>query len=266
LTELQGKKLDELYDKGRTGVLTEKMKMDIVDLEVKKANGNKLILSDTCIEYLMEWYAWEVHGRRSSKERMELQQLKKGKLAQTDSVALLSVVGGENYIENTEKERISNDYLSGEVDAYLGTSLQNILVVVDLKNSFDEPSFLRKINCGLENGIKEQVQGYMDIGQCEGYIAHTLVNMPEIMLLEEKRRLFYSLPGEYISEESPAFLEKWKQVERDMTFDDIPPRQRVFKIKIDPFTDFDRQRLYDRVKICREWLASFDERYKKMNI
>lgn len=265
LTELQEKKLKEYRDKAGKVAFTQKQLDEYALLLEKESNGSKVILSDTCIEYLMEAYAWEVHGRRSQKERMELQQLKKGKLAQTASVELLTVVDGEMYKENTEKERISNDFLSGEVDAYLGESVWKMTRVVDLKNSFDEPSFLKKINTGLENGIEEQVQGYMDIGQCEGFIAHTLVNMPEVLLLEEKRRLFYSSPGEFISEESPAFLEKWKQIERDMTFDDIPHNQRVFKIKIEPFSENYRQKLYDRVKICREWLNNFHEQYQKLN-
>jgi hypothetical protein len=266
LTEKQSMQLNTYRDKLDAGnVLTEKMQLEYTALCEKELNGTKVILSDTAIEYLMEAYAWEVHGRRSSKDRMELQQLKKGKLAQTASVELLTVVDGLMYKENIEKERIYNEFLSGEVDAYLGESLQNMSIVVDLKNSFDEPSFLKKINTGLDNGIEEQVQGYMDIGQCEGYIVHALVNMPEVMRLEEKRRLFYNSPGEYISEESPSFLEKWSQIERDMTFDDIPHHQRIFKIKIEPFSESYRQKLYDRVKICREWLSNFHEQYQKLN-
>lgn len=261
LTEKQAARLDELYLKGGNGGLTEKMKMEIVDLEVKKANGTKVILSDTCIEYLMEAYAWYEWGKRPLKEQFELDQMKKGKLAEADSIALLSVVDGVIYEKNTE--RIYNDFLSGEPDLFLGETIIGGEKIVDIKTCYDAPIFLKKINTGLENGYEEQVKGYLDISLAPiGEVAYTLVNMPEIMRNDFKRKLFYQ--GEYISEESPDFLRKWAEAENDMVFDKIPHEQRVHRIKIDPFSPSEQQRVYDRVKVCREWLFNFHETRQKL--
>ena len=51
-----------------------------------------------------------------------------------------------------------------------------------------------------------------------------------------------------------------------MRFDHMPVHKRVHKIKIEPFSEFERQKLYDRVKIGRDWLNEFHEKYKRLNI
>jgi hypothetical protein len=66
--------------------------------------------------------------------------------------------------------------------------------------------------------------------------------------------------------ESPEMLKEWPKWEKSMRFDHIAPHKRVNKIKIDPFTDSKRQKFYDRVKMGREWLNNFHERYQKLNI
>jgi hypothetical protein len=135
----------------------------------------------------------------------------------------------------------------------------------DIKNSFDYPVFLKKINKGLENGNKEQVQGYCDIAKSsKGFIAHCLVDMPEEIIEDMKYRLLKKM--NCATELSPEFMEEWEKWERSMRFSHIPPAQRVFKIPVTPFTEFERQKVYDRVKICREWLNSFHETFVKLNL
>lgn len=266
LTEKQEdtlRKYREKVDAGYYSLLTERQRQEYINLEAKEQNGSKVILSDSCIEYLMEWYAWQVWGKRPLSEQFEISQLQKGKLAENDSIALLSVVDGVIYEKNDE--RIENDYLSGEPDVYLGEQIIGCQKIVDVKTCYDAPIFLKKINVGLENGYNQQVQGYLDIsGAPVGEVAYTLVNMPEIMRMDFKKRLFYQ--GEYVTEESPDFLRKWSELENDMVFDKIPHEQRVHRIKVEPFTPSEQQRVYDRVKVCREWLANFHEQRQKLSL
>lgn len=261
LSEVQEKRLAEL--EGRDKPMTEAMKMEHTKLLQYKENSKKIILSDTCIEYLMEVYAWVTKKKKPIKEQFEKQEMRKGKLAEPESIDLLSVIDGILYTKY-EGERITNEFLSGLPDVFAGEDVMQASKITDIKNCWDYPIFLKKINNGLDNGNKEQVQGYCDItGAPEGCVAFTLVDMPEIMQNDFKRKLFYE--GAYISEESPAFLEKWNELHHSMTFGDIPRHQRVFKIPIEPFTEFERQKIYDRVKVCREWLWRFDEMYQKLN-
>ena len=265
LTEKQGQKLVELREKEqKNGGLTANQALELTELEIKEANGNKIILSDTCIEYLMEEYAWRTEGMIPvSKESLNLLGMRKGKKVEKESVALLSEVDGIEY--KIHKERIFNDYLSGEIDVYLGEHVYAAINITDMKNATDYPTFLKKIHTGLESGQKEQVQGYCDItGASVGYIANALVDCPEEDIIEMQWAVARKM--NVATTESPEFLAEWPKWERSMRFGHIPKHQRISKIKIEPFSMFDQQRVYDRVKICREWLANFHEQYQKLNV
>lgn len=263
LTELQEAKIPELQEKQRVKGLTEKQQEELTRLCAKREASKQVVLSDTCIEYLMEVYAWETQGMISvTKEAMEVAQLSKGKLAETEAVTLLCRVDKVLYISH--KERISNDFLSGEIDIYLGEHVYAAKNVTDIKNAFDYPGFLKKINNGLERGQCEQVQGYGDItGARELYIANCLVDNPETIIEDMKWKLARKLDA--VTIESPDFLLEWAKWEKSMRFSHIPPHQRVHKIKVEPFTTSEQQKVYDRVKVCRDFLWKFDESYQKMN-
>lgn len=263
ITENQLKKMAELEDKLQSkGCLTEKQQAELAELKVKEAKSSEVTLSDTCIEYLMEVYAWETQGMIPvSKESLDMLAIKKGKKTETDAVTLLTRVDKQFY--KVHKDRISNDYLSGEVDIYLGEHIYAATNVSDIKNAFDYPTFLRKIMKPFENGQEEQVQGYGDItGAKELYIVNTLVSAPIELIEEMKWKVAKKMDA--VTIESPEFLAEWPKWERSMKFDHIPPAQRVWKLKAEPFSDLYRQRLYDRVKVCRDWLADFHEQYQRL--
>ena len=267
ITEIGLARLAELENRagGNGKPLTENMKLELAELIVKKDNGKKIILSDVCISYLMEVYSWEVDGMIDvGKEAMqELAQISKGKKCEPDAIKLLSAVDGTEY--KIHKERIFNEFLSGEIDTYLGGSVYEAHNVTDIKNAYDRPGFLRKINAGLENGQKEQLGGYgLITGAKELFVANTLVNNPEEDILAAKMRLAQKMDA--LTIESPEFLREWAKWERSMRFTSIHPHRRVHKVPVDPFSDFEREKLYDRVKICRDWLFSFAEIEQNLNL
>lgn len=265
LTEKQALRMTELREKEqKNGGLTANQAMELNELEVKEANGSKIILSDTCIEYLMVEYAWRTEGMISvNKESMDLVAMKKGKEVETMSGKLLSLIDGIEY--KIDKQRIYNEFLSGEIDFYYGIHVYLSERIVDNKASWDYPIFLKKIHTGLEPGQKEQVQGYGDItGAQELYIANTLVDTPDEIIEEMKFRLAKKMGC--ATTESPEMLEEWPTWEKSMKFTHIPIHKRAHKIKIEPFTTFEREKLYDRVKVCREWLNNFHEQYQKLNL
>lgn len=263
LTELQEAKIIELEERDKIKPITDKQREELNRLIAKGEASKEVVLSPMCIEYLMEVYAWETQGMISvSKETMEVAQLSKGKLAETEAVTLLIRVDKLPYA--IHKERISNDFLSGQIDIYLGEDVMLATNVTDIKNAFDYPGFLKKINNGLERGQTEQVQGYGDItGAPELFIANCLVDNPETIIEDMKWKLARKLDA--VTIESPDFLVEWAKWEKSMRFSHIPPHQRVHKIKVDPFTLSEQQKVYDRVKVCRDFLWKFDESYQKMN-
>jgi hypothetical protein len=264
LTEKQQARMVELEEKlQKTGEITQKQQEELAELKVKQENGKKIILSDTCIEYLMEAYAWETEGMIPvSKESLDMLATKKGKVGEEEGLLLLSRVAKQLY--KTHKTRIFNDYLSGEIDAYAGEHVYASSLISDIKNSWDYPIFLKKLHTGLEAGQKEQVQGYCDITNAPaGEIANTLINAPDDIIDEMKWKVLRKICA--ATTESPEFLEAWPKFEKSMRFDHMPIHKRVSRLPVEPFTAFEKQRLYDKVKICRDWLNIFHAQYEKLN-
>jgi hypothetical protein len=260
LTEKQVVRMAELEKKD---TLTSNMVAELAELQVKKENGNKIILSDTFIDYLMEYYAWITKGKKPvSKELMYIQYVEKGKDVEKESIALLSEIEGIDYVKN--EVRVYNEFLSGEPDVFVGDHIMNATKISDTKSDWDYPGFLKNIHSSITNGNDKQVKGYLDItGAREGEIARCLVNTPLKLVKDMHDALLRRM--DVISSESPEFITEWTILERSMYFDDIPTHQRVWRKPVEPFNDFDRNYLYDRVKIAREWLYTFDEMYQKLN-
>lgn len=267
ITEKQTLRLIELEAKEN---LTDKMKEEVAELLEKKMNGTKIILSDTCISYLMSEYAWRVEGKVSvTKEIMDIPQMQKGRIVEPDSLRLLTLVDGIQYNanedENGERERVFNDFLSGEVDAYVGESIMTATILPDVKSIWDLPTFLCKIHEPLTVSNDWQVKGYMDItGAQEGFIANCLVDTPENVIEGVKWKLLGKL--NVATEEAPEFKSKWEILERSMRFNTMPIHKRVFKKPVEKMSDIQQQLLYDRVKVCREWLNTFHETYESLNL
>lgn len=257
ITAIQEKDLKKLEEKESR---TSPQETEMLRLQQLKANSGKVVLGDTCIGYLMEVYAMETEGMISlNKESLDVMPIRKGKTGEKEAGLLLSVFDGVMY--DSHKERIFNDYLSGEIDFYLGDSIYAATNITDIKNSFDYPTYLKKLHTGLEQGQTEQLQGYGDIsGAQELYIANCLISFTPDMIEDMKWKILRK--EGFVTEESPEFKELWQMYQRSMLFDHLHPNLRVDKIKIEPFTKFEQQALYDRVKYCRDFLQKFHEERK----
>lgn len=259
LTENQINRITELEGKEK---ITDKQKVELTELVLRRDKPKEIVLSDTCIAYLMEHYAWVTEQAVCVTKEMDIEYFQKGKLQENEGIKLLSDVDGVPYIKNTI--RLSNDFLTGEPDIIAGKDIYKAILIYDLKLSWDYPGFLKKINTPLENGNKQQIQGYLDLTNCtEGYVSDALVNMPETTINDYRYRLAKKLGA--IDMETPSFQLEEAKMLKSMVFDRIPKHKRVFRKKVDPFTDFERQKVYDKVKICRQWLFTFDEMYNKLN-
>lgn len=259
LTENQLNRIKELENKEK---ITENQKKELTELVVRRNKPKQIVLSDTCIGYLMKHYAWVTEQATSVTREMNIDYFKKGKLMEGEAIALLSIVDGVEYVKNDI--RISNDFLTGEPDVFKGEEIYKSDIVIDTKISWDYPIFLTKINQPVCVDNKNQVQGYGDIsGAHELYVADVLTDMPEPIINDYRWRLAKEMDA--VTLESPDFKKAEEIMLKSMKFDRIPRHRRTFKKKIIPFTDFERQKVYDKVKICRQWLNNFNEMYIKLN-
>jgi hypothetical protein len=261
ITEIQLKRMQELESKEN---ITEKQKDELAGLQLKQENSKIVVLSDTYIGYLMEEYAWRTDQMLAVNKELDTHQINKGKDVEKDSVFLLRAVDGIFYNYNEQKERVENEYLSGEVDCWLGDTIMGAEIIGDLKNVWDYIVFLKKINQPLSVANEKQVRGYMNItGAQQGFIADCLMDTPEYIKFQIKQKLFRK--GMYLSEESADFLFDWAMYERSMTFSDkLSLQKRVNKKIVEPMNDFQTNFLYDQVKRGRDFLNEFHEKRKNL--
>lgn len=264
ITEKQLQRLKELEDKKNNNNISQKQELELAELLLKQKNSQNVILSDGYISYLCEEYSYLTTGKINvDKKFLSLHEMEKGTIVELESIAILSMVDGVMYTPNTDKERISNEYLTGEVDAYLGETIMNSEKIPDIKSIWDYPTFLKKIVEPISLANKLQVQGYLDItGAREGFIANVLTNTPGVVLNSLKWKLLNKLGS--VSEEAKEFKEAWEVVYKSMVFDDIPLNLRVSKSYVDKLSEFERNKVYDRVKQGREWLYNFHEMYNSV--
>ena len=261
ITAIQLEELNKLEKKEK---LTQNQTERLAYLQLKKDVPKEIPLTDGVISYLMEWYSWKLYGKIPvDKESLDMLQTQKGKKVEADSILMLSIFEGNIYSKNDIK--VENEFIIGEPDVFEGEHIMAANKVTDMKNSWDYPTFLKQINKPLEKKYIKQVQGYGDItGATDLSITRTIVSMPIEMIKEYQDKIARKLG--VIDTETAYFQEIWQQWERSMVFDDIPVNLRIHKTKVEPFTEEERNFLYDRVKYSRDWLWKFHETYSKLNI
>jgi len=250
ITFIQLQRILELEEKT---IRTAKQTEELATLLQKKEKSKDVVLSETCITYLLEVYAWEKYGKEPLNADKKGRAVEKGKLVEDDSITLLSLVDKKMYVKNTD--RFSNEYLSGEPDIISKNK------VIDIKSSFDIISFLSVIKKPINPAYKYQINGYMDILKLdEGEVSSCLVNANRSMINDEMKRLFYKM--DVATEENIEYKKAGEQLMKNMTFEDIPMKNRVHKMQVEKI---DMEQIYERVYHCRKWLKDFEDVHENLN-
>lgn len=196
-------------------------------------------LSETCKAELIKVYVEVVYGR--SKE-IASKYIEKGLEVEEDSITLLSKVKDKFLVKNDK--RFTNEYITGEPDI--------LDPLYDTKSCWDIHTFYTAKTKPLIKAYDYQMQGYCALtGSPEGTVAFCLIDTPLGLIEDEKRKLFYKM--QVPTMENPEYLEACTQLEKEMTFEDIPMEQRVHEVKV--YHPEERVRgIYDRVELCRAWL------------
>ncbi len=258
LTEAQVEQLDKLVNKpkARTVLQEEEMKRLI-----EKRDNPELPL--TCRRYLVEAFRERKYKRRND---FSSKFTEKGNAVELDSINLLALYRGEAYAKNSG--RGANGFIMGEWDILKNKE------VIDIKSSWSLWTFPTFLDKSIDPDYFYQCQGYMDLtGAEKATIAYCLVNAPAILVDDEKRRLGWKMGVISSGIETPEYIEACKLIERNMIFDraqflkdypdypmhetdwkyDIAPSERVFEQSVER-NDKVIQSVYDRVKMCREWM------------
>jgi hypothetical protein len=275
MTEPRGKSNRELYDDAFEKLGIEQEKYNAMPNKNLKTASNKMAkilsltdrvaelaeikdeeqLSETCKSFLVQTYALERFKRT---KEVTTPQMVKGIMVEDDSIDLFSQITETKYTKNTTKLR--NEFIAGTPDLFDGEDILASTQVFDIKSSWDIVTFLSNLDGPINSMYYWQLQGYMALtGANIGTIAYCLVNTPEVLLNDEKRKLFYRMDS--ATEENPKYLLAAAQLEYNLTFNDIPKELRLLTFQVDR-NDEEICRVYQKVIKCRQYLAEFAERHE----
>lgn len=203
-------------------------------------------LSETTKTYLEEVYLYEKYGRKKDFSNKYIQ---KGNLSEDDSVTLYSRVTKQLFFKN--EDHISNEWIIGTPDLYVGDELTKADEIIDLKTSWDIFTFYKSKREGINKDYYWQLQGYMYLTNAKhSKLAYCLVNTPETIINDEKRKFMWK--ANFI-DENAITDEVFAEIERCSLYDDIPMEDRVHIINID-YNQEDIDRLKLRIVQCREYI------------
>lgn len=255
LTDKQAQELDRLQSLPNP---TDKQKQHLSDLIAKKNAPPKL--SDTCISYLKEVYIFQKYGKEPVGGAERSKYVLKGKAVEDESIMMLSRIDGADYRKNDI--RFTNEYLTGEPDIIISQD-GNAVKILDIKSSYDFATLLSNYGSSLNPLYYAQMQGYMALtGATEAEVDYCLVNMPQVIIEGEKRRIFHAINP--ATEEDPFYKRQIEKIEFNMTFDEIPITERILRFPV-PRNEEYIQKLYLRITECRKWLQEFDDTYTNLN-
>jgi hypothetical protein len=223
-----------------------------------KRTRDKKDLGALAKKELVKIYGYEKYGKRTE---IKGKAISKGKLGEDAAIELLGVQLGIPLVKNTD--RIENEYLSGEIDAFIGENVRTCTETYDTKCSFTLESYLDNIDKDLKSDYEWQGHGYMALTTAKrATTAFCLIDMPETMINDEKMRLFYKMNAATM--ESPEYLEATAQLEFNLIFSDIDPAERLLLFPVER-NESKIIEIYSAVIGWRNWLEEFQDRHLSFN-
>jgi len=215
------------------------------------AKSDKDILGATCKKYLAQCYVGERYGR---KKDITSKYMEKGIVQEEESITLYSLVTKTFHKKNTEE--IQNDFFIGTPDLYDGANILKAKKIIDIKTSWDIFTFFNVLTEPINKTYVWQLQAYMDLtGAQTANLVYCLVDTPPNLIEDAKRKLQWAMNvvnplthGE--------FIKQCEQIEKNMTFGDIPKEERYIEFSFPRDQDM-IDRAHQRVKECREYLNTF---------
>lgn len=238
LTEAQEKTYNDLNT--RTKALTAKQQETLQELFAKKNAPPEL--PKTTKTHLIDKFVSVKYGRETE---IVSKYTTKGLMVEEDSLTLYSRFLGRYLTKN--EETLNNEFIAGTPDVIKEH-------IIDIKSSWDIFTFFRTSGKDVNRMYYWQMQGYMALtGAGSATLAYCLTDTPDVLINDEKRKLLWK--GGFTSELSPEYLEACEKIEKLLKYEDIPIQEKVIEIEVKRNNE-DIQRIYDRVKMCREYMKT----------
>lgn len=211
-----------------------------------KADKDAGNMSATAKTHLKQVYIREKYGR--SKD-IQTRAMTKGLECEDDSILMLSKFNGELYEKN--EERFSNQWITGLPDIITTDT------VIDVKTCQDIWTFHDKVGESIPDLYYAQIQAYLWLtNRTKGQISYCLTDATDQMVVEEQ--LYAFRKGNYVTELSPDFIQKSKEIEKAMTYQDIPLSEKIWTVNIELDQEF-IEKIPQKVEKARQFLQEYDQ-------
>ena len=205
-------------------------------------------LAEGVITHLIDKYVSQEYGRESD---VFNRYIAKGLMVEEASITLYTLATGKMFIKN--ETRLSNEYINGTPDLYIGSSIDKAEVIIDIKSSYDIFTFYRAKYGKLNKVYYWQLQGYMALtGAKKARLVYCLVDTPDSIVEGSKFALARQM-NLIDPHTDNNYLEAAEKLEKLAKYDDIDIKERIHEIEIDR-NDDDIQRLYTRIQQCLEYM------------
>lgn len=211
-----------------------------------KAEKDRGELSETTKTHLMDIFISQQFGRQTD---INNKYLEKGVTNEEDSITFLSRVNKVMYRKNDQ--RFYNDYIQGEPDIL--PDPENGNTVFDVKTSWDCFTFFRTYDKKMKDLYLWQLRGYSWLTGAENAkLSYCLTDTPKVLIEAEKRKLWYQLGQP--ADDNENWQDAQRVIERAMTYDDIPLRNRVLTYDVDLSGDW-KEDIILKVRKARGYLV-----------
>lgn len=240
--------------------LSELQKFNAREIMTKEIKYEPLRLSDTTTSELAKIYAFERYGKsKLSKGNDSPASLEKGTLAEPVAIKMLSDHDGIRYVKN--EELFDNKWLKGIPDVIIKNTKGKVQKIIEVKISFDMPSFLCSIMRKEDTDNLLETMGYMDILNCENAeIVHCLVDMPHSMIVREETRMMELYEDFGLDKE--LAIQRFGQRKNSMVFPEFTIAQKIFRrpVTLNKLTMKDVKR---RVTRARSFIQEMNDNFIK---
>ena len=208
------------------------------------------ILSETTKTHLIDKWVSAKYGRQTD---ISNKYIAKGLEVEEDSLTLYArykKIYDAPSIKN--EQMLSNEFICGTPDLFYGESITKADHVIDLKSSWDIFTYFHTKSKPINPMYYWQLQGYMALtGAKKATLAYCLIDTPDPMINDEKRKLLWKMG--VTTEDNADYQEACIEIEKVCLYNDIPLQERVLETVFER-NDADIERLYARIKECRNYL------------
>lgn len=208
-------------------------------------------LTDGVKTYLQECFIGEIYNVRKEAYGKALE---KGVLCEEDGISMLqNIYPGQLLLKNKEEKK--NDYIKGSCDVFKNG------IVHDIKNAYTLFTFGKAELSWL---YEWQVKGYAMLWNTKkGMLFYCLNDMPEQMLIEEERLLFYKNKWAFTTMEDENYLKACEELRNAHKYGSMNLWER-FKTWEVTLSDEDIEVIKNAVVVARKYLNELWEEHQAM--